>query len=77
MSPNTNQSIDEETPVSNTVRLALIDQKLDLVIKDHDKRLTALELWKETKGRNAAAVVAPYIAGIGLIIGIAAMVNWK
>jgi hypothetical protein len=66
-----------EVPVSNTTRLALIDQKLDMVIRDHDKRLTSLEVWRDNRGKSIGAQVGTWVAVASLIVLIATLIAWK
>lgn len=63
--------------MNTAVQLALLNQKVGIVIDGHDKRITSLERWRESRGRNGAAVAAPYIAGAAVIVGIASMVVWR
>ena len=77
MTPFTQPEETNEIPVSNTTRLALIDQKLDMVIRDHDKRLTSLEVWRDNRGKSIGAQIGTYVAAASLIVLIATLLVWK
>lgn len=59
------------------VELALINQRLEIVINGHDKRITSLERWREGKGRNTIAILGCVFAGIACIIALAAVIQWR
>lgn len=70
------QTTSEEIPMNNNnvaVELARFSGKLDQVIVDHGRRLTALE----NKGSKMAGMWSPIIAGIAVTIALADKVNWQ
>lgn len=57
------------------VKIAVLTEKVNQVINDHERRISALETRRDNGATRAAAVAAPYIAGAGVIIAI--VLQWK
>jgi hypothetical protein len=67
------------TPVPVTsvdVAVAVLTEKVTQVIGDHERRISALEQRRETGGTRIAQMVAPFIAGAGLVVLVAGKINW-
>lgn len=59
------------------VELARFSGKLDQVIVDYGRRLTALETDRNTRGSKTAGIWSPIIAAIAVLIALADKVNWS
>lgn len=67
---------DEPSPGSVAVEVARLTGRIDQVIVDHERRISALELRITGSGTRAAAIAAPWIAGGGLLLVLAGKVPW-
>ena len=76
MNPKTDETVPMQAR-STDVELALINQRLEIVINGHDKRITSLERWREGKGRNTIAILGCVFAGIACIVALAAVIQWR
>jgi len=83
MSPHTlgTQPVETVTiePPTNTiaVQIAVLTEKVNQVIGDHERRISALENHRNGGGQRGASLIAPFIAGFALLVLIADKINWN
>jgi len=79
MTPNNLQEIPVTTsPVTATdVAIAVLTEKVNQVIGDHERRISALETRNDNGPNKTAALFAPIIAAIALVVLVADKVNWQ
>ena len=70
-------TLSQDDNLSTPVQLALLNQKLDITLANHGTRIEALERWKESKNTKTAAVVAPYLSAVLILLTLAGMLVWK
>jgi len=80
MTPTTTQTPQPETVqlpnVNLEVQIAVLTEKVNQVIGDHERRIQALESRRDGGGARMAAIIGPYIAGAAVLIAIAGKVPW-
>ena len=62
--------------VNLEVQIAVLTEKVNQVIGDHERRIQALESRRDGGGARMAAIIGPYIAGAAVLIAIAGKVPW-
>ena len=66
-------------PATNTiaVQIAVLTEKVNQVIGDHERRISALENRREQGATRGASLVAPFIAAAALLVLVADKINWN
>ena len=81
MSPHTTAPPETVTiePATNTiaVQIAVLTEKVNQVIGDHERRISALENRREQGATRGASLVAPFIAAAALLVLVADKINWN
>ena len=84
MSPHTLGNTPLETvtvtePPTNTiaVQIAVLTEKVNQVIGDHERRISALENHRNNAGTRGSSLVAPFIAGAALLVLVADKIRWN
>lgn len=74
--PETITTID---PPTNTiaVQIAVLTEKVNQVIGDHERRISALETRRDGGATRGASIVAPFIAGFALMVLVADKIRWN
>jgi len=78
MTPQPIETVDPPVTASHStaVELARLTGKVEQVIGDHERRITALEQRRDNGGTRTAAIIGPYIAGAAVLIVVAGKVPW-
>lgn len=81
MAPNTMSVETVEPPVtashSTAVELARLTGKVEQVIGDHERRITALEQRRDGGAQRGAAVWSPIISAAALAVVLAQNIRWN
>jgi hypothetical protein len=78
MNPPQTETVTIDPPTNTiAVQIAVLTEKVNQVIGDHERRISALENRRDQSGTRGAAIVAPFIAGIALVVLLADKVKWQ
>ena len=59
------------------VAVAVLTEKVNQVIGDHERRISALELINSNRPTKGATLISPFIAGGALVLLVADKINWS
>lgn len=77
MNPTLTEPTPAPVPVSSVdVAIAVLTEKVNQVIGDHERRITNLEHKSDTGGTRNAAIFGPILAGVAIIVALADKVTW-
>ena len=78
MNPPQTETVTIDPPTNTiAVQIAVLTEKVTQVIGDHERRITNLEQRRDGASVRGAALVAPFIAGIALVVLVADKVKWQ
>lgn len=80
--PNTTITTDGASPLepgTNTlpVMVAVLTEKVNQVIGDHERRISSLENKRDTAATRGSSLASPLIAAAALLVIVADKINWN
>jgi len=77
MSPQEAPIATTDDNLSTAVQLALLNQRIGHVVDVHDKRISALERWRENRGKATSAVISTVATVVAVLLTVVTLLQWR